>query len=222
LQEAGFDRLWAALQDIVGPALAYRRRKSAEIVLHHAEECVLHGLEEGLAPRLASLAQALATERATLSQRQTALITRVWRAVAPALPGLLERHAEAGDVRAVCAETERLLADALACAGRQVWDGHQAACGVSVGAIALGDGIDYERLADPAIGHPPIAIDHARLHAALEQALLAALSNAAAAAVEQCQRALDGLEACLQVLQADLAHHRQTLTAIKARVRTGR
>lgn len=206
LQAAGFDRLWAALQDLVGPALAYKRRKSAEIVLHHAEEAVLQALDEGLAPQLASLSQALVLERAALAQRQAALAKRVWRAVAPALPALLERHAEAGDVRAVCAATEGLLAEAFATAAGQAWAGFPAAFGVSTGALSCGDGVDFDA-------------GHERLHAALVQSLLAALNEAAAAAAARCEQALEGLDASLQALQVQLAHHRHALAAIKARLR---
>lgn len=219
LHDAGFDRLWAALQGLVHPALAYKQRKAAEIVLHHAEECVLHGLDTGVSAPLASLLHALAEEREALPQRQAALVTTVWRAVAPALPALLERHAAADDVAAVRAAAAGLLADAFATAAHQAWAGYTAASIAATGPLELDEDAGYDRVDDPAHGATAVVIGHERLHAALEHALGGALADAAAGATRQCLMTLDALEASVRTLQDSVTAHRRALADLKAALR---
>jgi len=215
LGAAGFDRLWTALQQIVGQAQGYKQRKAAEIVLHHAEECVLQSLARGAAPLLAALQQAIAAERAGLAGRQAALITQVWRSVIPALPELLERHAESGDARAVCAQAQCLLEAAFAQAAPRALAGYGGAAALAA-PLQLGENARYERIGE---GRAAV-IDPTPLHAALEQAIHAWLSESAAQALQPCQLALDALEASLQKLQADLDARRAALATIKARLRS--
>ncbi|MBS7780946.1 GTPase [Acidovorax sp. CCYZU-2555] len=214
LNAAGFDRLWAALQQIVDQAQGYRQRKSAEIVLHHAEECVLQGLQTGAQPLLAALQQAISVERTALPGMQTALVTQVWRSVIPALPELLERHAPAGDARAVCAQAQALLEDAFAQAARSALSGYDAPVTLAR-PLLLGDDAAYERIGTGSA----MVVDPARLHAALEQAIHGLLSESAAQALRPCQQALDALEASLQALLAELDTQRAALAAIKAGLR---
>ncbi len=216
LGAAGFDRLWAALQQIVGRAQGYKQRKSAEIVLHHAEECVLQGLASGAAPLLAALQQTIDVERAALPGKQAALISQVWRDVIPALPELLERHAQSGDAHAVRTQAQSLLEDAFAQAAPRALAGYAGAAALAA-PLQLVENARYERIGE---GRAAV-IDPTRLHAALEQAIHALLSDSAAQALQPCQLALDTLEVSLQALQAELQARNAALATIKAGLRSG-
>ncbi|HEX3382209.1 MAG TPA: dynamin family protein, partial [Paraburkholderia sp.] len=125
MSEAGFERLYAALLDITGPALAYKRRKRAEVLLHHLEENVLGSLQSDVLPLLAELGEASQATLAKLEQQQEQLANAVWRGIVPTLPALLDAHAATHDVLGLCnalsqsifelfgRETDRLLGDYL-------------------------------------------------------------------------------------------------------------
>ncbi|ARU06713.1 hypothetical protein CCO03_07105 [Comamonas serinivorans] len=89
LEAAGFDRLYAALLALMRPAQAYKRRKPAEVRLHHLDEQVLGAVRtEGL-PALAQLDAAVCGVRDQLAASRSRMLRAAWRQVAPALPALL-------------------------------------------------------------------------------------------------------------------------------------
>jgi hypothetical protein len=49
---AGLERLYAALAEITEPTLAYKRRKRAEVLLHHLEENVIGEMSSEVASSL--------------------------------------------------------------------------------------------------------------------------------------------------------------------------
>lgn len=220
LDAAGFHRLWNALQELVKPALAYKQRKSAEIVLHHLEETVLHSLDTSLMPALATLQQAMATERAALVPKQGQLVKQVWRGVMPALAPLLESHAQSGDVKAVLREFDDLLADAFGRAARGVLTGYEAASAPMARHIELPEDIGYDQHGDLGFSGSDMLIGYERLHASLEQAAHAALEYCAQYAVKQCIDGIDALDASIAALQAVLAQQRSALAGIKERLRS--
>lgn len=91
LNEAGFDRLYAALQALIEPALAYKAHKPAHMLLHHLEENVLGSLHTVLLPLLNQLEQRLETEQQQLQKNQLNTVTTTWRAVISTLADLLEQ-----------------------------------------------------------------------------------------------------------------------------------
>jgi predicted GTPase len=88
--DAGFERLYSALLAITEPALEYKRRKQAEVFLHHLEENVLGALSEEVNVLLARLHAASDHAFETLDAAQQQLANAVWRAVVPQLPPLLD------------------------------------------------------------------------------------------------------------------------------------
>ncbi|MCG2907125.1 hypothetical protein KZ290_27240, partial [Escherichia coli] len=59
MNEAGFERLFAALLALIEPALRYKQRKPAEILLHFLQEHVIEGLRLYLQPDLEQIQQDL-------------------------------------------------------------------------------------------------------------------------------------------------------------------
>ncbi|WP_246391777.1 GTPase [Paraburkholderia youngii] len=102
MSDAGFERLYAALLDIAGPALAYKRRKRAEVLLHHLEENVLGNLQSDVLPLLAELGESSQAALERLEQQQEQLANAVWRGIVPTLPALLDAHAATRDVIGLC------------------------------------------------------------------------------------------------------------------------
>jgi hypothetical protein len=72
MRGAGFERLYAALSTLLAPALAYRDRKPAEVLLHHLQEDVLAPLLGQTLPALQGLQQLLEGEQAALPAQRAA------------------------------------------------------------------------------------------------------------------------------------------------------
>ncbi|QNB06493.1 hypothetical protein G5S34_06765 [Herbaspirillum frisingense] len=120
---AGFDRLYAALLELLAPALAYRARKPAEVLLHHLQEEVEAPLLNQTMPALTALRQQVQEELDSLPARQARLMQQAWREVMPQLADLLEAHAEVAEVANVAA-----VAAALRVALQQAATQHAQAC----------------------------------------------------------------------------------------------
>src|SRR3546814_4859150 len=90
LREAGFERLFKALEELVTPALAYKRRKPAEVLLHHLQEHVQTPLEQRLFVELATLQNTLHAERVRMHACPSNVGKAVWRSVMPLLPGWID------------------------------------------------------------------------------------------------------------------------------------
>lgn len=113
LRESGFARLYAAILDLIEPALAYKRRKPVEVVLHHLEETVAGSIESVLRPALSTQRLHLTHERDRLRLLQPRIASVVWRDVASEIPVLLELHDGAGDVVATCHQLASLVRERL-------------------------------------------------------------------------------------------------------------
>jgi len=208
MAQAGFDAFWTAFAAIVGPALAYKRRKYAEIALHHRQEQVMHGLRSRQMPALDALCLALDAEAAALDDRRAAVVRSVWRAVAPELPELLEGHAGGLNMEAVCRRLSGLLADALRRACDTAWPGHA----LSVDPAALDIGLPD--------GAATALMDHERLHAALEASIRATLLGAADAVRRQGHAHLESLRAGADALRATLRRYRDELVQLEYELRS--
>ncbi len=120
LREAGFERLFAALEELATPALAYKRRKPAEVLLHHLQEHVQTPLEQRLFVELATLQNMLHAERVRMHACPANVGKAVWRSVMPLLPGWIDAQmrndqtlARRDQVQAVCAQLSQALDSAL-------------------------------------------------------------------------------------------------------------
>ena len=200
LEAAGFPRLYTALLDMLAPALAYKRRKPAEVLLHHVQENVLAAVGAEVLPSIASLQAALAQERERLQQHKTGMLRTAWRRIIPELPMLLEQHD--GNLPSLCAAVSRLVQQAI----------HD----------LLAILADYAMPGDiaVAISLPPMAPDHERLHAALQGAIRQQLDSAFGERLEHCDTVLSRLADGVEGLKGRLQQCGQPLQEIARELRT--
>src|SRR3546814_6922907 len=109
-----------ALEELVTPALAYKRRKPAEVLLHHLQEHVQTPLEQRLFVELATLQNTLHAERVRMHACPSNVGKAVWRSVMPLLPGWIDAQrndhqapARPDQVQAVCTQLSQALDSAL-------------------------------------------------------------------------------------------------------------
>lgn len=231
MADAGFERLYGALLDITGPALAYQQRKPAEVLLHHLQEHVLGELNAETVPALEDLRQALTTEDAELARRQARMVQSAWREVIPEVPALLERHASIGEIQKVCDEVTARLEAAFA---RQVNE-QLAGYVLSVPtppSITPAECIDRESFS--IVDHIFVAgkqeeeaqqiaaekaLDHEVLYNALERAVRTRLLDMAVSAIKACSATLSNLETNARRMQALLELSGQQLHVIEQALR---
>ncbi|GGH61725.1 hypothetical protein GCM10010975_25710 [Comamonas phosphati] len=220
MAEAGFERLYGALLEIAGPALAYKQRKSAEMLLHYLQEQVLGSLQIGTAPALAQLRQALQAEREAMPQRQARIIQMAWRGVIPELPALLEQHAPQRDVRAVCAQVGTLVAGAFERQVSAYLDGYEL-LPVSPVDVELAVDIGYDSAPDSLLGTggQNLPVGYENLHAALAHSVRKLVSDLAAKAVNACEETLCRLGAVAERMQDTVCWQEQRLRDIKQQLR---
>ncbi len=92
LEAAGYARLYESLLRIVQPVVAYKQRKSVEMLLHHLEENVWGSLSGQVLPRLLRLKNSLTAEQARLLALPPCMLRGAWKTVMPELPALLAQH----------------------------------------------------------------------------------------------------------------------------------
>ena len=213
LAEAGVDRLYSALLEIVVPALAYKQRKPAEILLHHLDEQVLGRLQTRTLVALAELAQSLQSEIDSMPAHQARLVQMAWREVIPELPTLLEQHAEQRDVEAVCAELALMTITAFERQGKRQLKDYvlPVACSAH---IALPVGVAYEIAAQAGaeVEDDDAAVGYERLYSSLSHAVRELLTEVSGKAVVACGKALEQLSAAV-------AHQQQVVFAYERQLK---
>jgi predicted GTPase len=225
MADAGFDRLYAALIAIIEPVLAYKRRKEAEVFLHHLEENVMSLLCRDVGALLDELRASSIAAAASLEQRQQRVADRVWRAVMPALPELLKSHAATRDVEAIRENLSRSIAESFVRAAetdlgdyefdRDAW--------LAQSNLEVDAGFDEIVIPHGDAGGAPrtlAGVDYQRLHAALSAAIRDRIVFLARDAVRQCGASIaglmkraDSLQVLLQTREKDLLHLKQKLRA---------
>lgn len=222
MEQAGFERLYGALIDIAGPALAYKARKPAQVLVHHLEEDVVGGLHATTLPALAALRQGLRNEIAALQAREAHIVRMAWRNVISDLPRLLGLHAPARDLQAVCKQLSQRVRDALGEQIREQLSDYDLPP-TEISEIIPGEGVGYvpvaigtEKLSEPASDF--VMVDYEPLHHALENAVQQQLRQAASVASIHCSRILTGLEAGIERLQNVLDQFAHEIGAIKATI----
>ncbi|MFT4099775.1 MAG: 50S ribosome-binding GTPase [Burkholderiaceae bacterium] len=203
MTDAGFERLYAALTDLIRPALAYKRRKPAAVRLHHLRENVLGSLESGTVPRLARWAATLEDEQRRLTELPAVIALTVWRALIPKLPPWLDEHerAEGPDAGSLQRRVSQTFDDALNEALRR----HLAE--------------DY-RLDAPATDRTPITLSLARLDtlgtdASRHEQRYLALKASIRDALQTLTPLIAPHQATVSRLQAQVADMRRTLRSAR-------
>lgn len=201
LAEAGFERLYAALLALVQPVLAYKARKPAEVLLHHAEENLSAAQRQAVQPRLHALQAACDTASAHLQTLAPAFVKAGLRELLPGLPAQLQAQAEHPDPQALATH----LAAAL-----------EAAC-LSARDALLGDyvlALPAPALALDEIAPPDTEADPWARYRQLEYGLRLALTQYAEEALAQALEALTRLRRQAEALQTALADSDVRLAAI--------
>lgn len=234
LQDGGVTRLYAAVLDLIEPARAYKRRKPAEVLLHHLEENVLGAVESHIQPALSNLAVHLLQERERLHKLKPQLTGVVWRQVASELPRLLEQHAAPHNMAVLCREFENVMIEAMT---REV-------------ALRLSDyafrtpevravlkmhsalELDDEKIfgtstpvvsgtAMPNMQGTSITDHYERLHEILQRSMLQQLETQLGTIFLQCGQALDEIERSVCLMQKSMSAHTEALLQIKRKLRDG-
>lgn len=212
LAEAGFEHLYAGLSAIVEPMLAYKRRKHAEMVLHHLEESVLGTLRNALTPLIAELRSAASVVLGALALQRDQLAEAVWRSVMPQLPQLLDSYAVSLDRTALRASVALAVRAAYAQQIGQRWADYQLVpCALEDSVDGLAACNQYDALdAD---------IDYQALYAGLSAAIRThalALGDSAAA---QAREAICGLDLRAQLLEQLVVSCDAELVSFKSALR---
>ncbi|WP_322102507.1 dynamin family protein [Paraburkholderia sp. J41] len=211
MQAAGFERLYASLRAMTASALRYKRRKHAEIVLHHLEEDVLGVLHATLLPALAALNEAAQQALDSLDECETRIVSSAWRGIVPALPEWLDTYADTRDIQALGDGLSRSIDAALA---REV-DAQLAEYAVEHGFATL-DLDALQRTMGDAID---IDIDYQKLYGALQAVLHETLVRYAKYACEAARASIVQLTRHAAKLDACVKSHESTLAGLKARLR---
>lgn len=215
---AGIARLYGALQDIVGPALAYKQRKPAEMLLHYLQEQVLGSLETITLPALARLHPSLQAEREALEVRQARMVQLAWREVVSALPPLLEQHAARRDVGAVCTELASQAVTAFMLQAGPQLDGYVLPTPPAPGTVELAVAAAYEPASGDGDNEP---VGYEKLHAELGQAVHGLLADLAAQTIDVCGEALQRLEGEADALGDIVLSYQQRLLELAGQLRSG-
>jgi hypothetical protein len=225
MSEAGFERLYGALLDIIEPTLAYKRRKMAEILLHHLEENVLGMLDGEVLPLLAELDVSSHAVLDRLEQQNEAIASAVWRSVMPTLPALLEQQTATRDVRAICHALSQSVFEHLAHeADRQLSD-YDVAPEPSLAQIELENATGFEEIVIERSGangpeREVVGIDYAHLHAELGRAVRKNLLCLSGDLVEQCRNSVGRLMESATRLKEALRSAERDLYTLKRTLRS--
>lgn len=216
MRAAGFDRLYEALLGIVGPALRYKQRQPAEMLLHHFEENVLGGLFNDSLPRLAELTAGLEAESLMLSQRKARLAQGLWREVAPVLPELLQTHARSGGVQAVCEALSQVLSESFTRQQALTFDGYILVVDPAMLRIHPGDDA-WGGTTEP--GRPIEDAELDSLYDSLETTLRKRLDDLVIEVYRQCAGYLETLALGVQDTRDMLQAHAHRLQDVKRDLR---
>jgi predicted GTPase len=224
LTESGFDRLYAALLDVAEPTLAYKRRKLAEMFLHHLEENVMGTLCVEAKSMVAELQSLSTLALDGLERQQEQIANAVWRSVVPTLPELLEKHAATRDVTAICRSLSRsIFASFSHEANRQLSD-YIIEPEASLAEISLGDEAQFEDVLIEASAEDGrlrkiVGVDYQRLHAALGKAIRKQIVQLSSHAAGQCDASIRQLIQRVGSLEDSLRMHEDDLLRLKAKLR---
>jgi SAM-dependent MidA family methyltransferase len=209
---SGFERLYAALLELLAPALAYRARKPAEVLLHHLQEQVEAPLLNQTMPALTALRQQVQEELDSLPARQARLVQQAWREVMPQLADRLEAHAGVADVAAVVAALNAALQQAATQHAQACLDSH--ILPTLETALDLPADLGYDSA--PTAGLPAA---YEKLYETLGAAVQDSLQRVAADLTERCAARLQELDQALQHKQQIILDGQRRLGQIASLLR---
>jgi predicted GTPase len=218
--EAGFERLYASLLAISGPALAYKRRKRAEVLLHHLEENVLARVFNEVMPLLAGLNTSAQAALDAVEQQRDQIVNLAWRSVMSAVPALLERHSATHDVQATCNELSQSVSEAFAREANEQLADYVIASEISSVRIELDEDVGFEDIVVEAPGsagnlRQVVGVDYQRLYVSLEQEIRRNLIRLSSEVAEKCRTSIRHLMALAAQLEDSLQAHEHDLLALK-------
>lgn len=223
--ESGFERLYDSLLDVAEATLAYKRRKLAEMFLHHLEENVLRTLCVDTMSMLAQLQSLSKAALNDLERQHEQIVQSVWRSVVPALPDLLEQHAATRDVAAICNSLSQSIAASFSREvsqrlGDYVIEPETGACGIEPGDDARFEDIVIESDTTSSPTRKVVGVDYQRLHAALGKAIQQHIVQLSSHAVGQCDASIKQLMQRASFLHDCLQMHEDDLLDLKAKLRS--
>lgn len=210
--EAGFERLYETLLELIAPAMLYKRRKSVEMLLHHLEENVIDGLLTEVLPLLENLIGALDAEASGLEQKAEQLINSVWREVIPLVPALVDKHEKANDVQAVCNELKQQLHMALEQQIKIKLSSYLIELNSATLQLQVPEGVGYEQVV---VEQVVVGISQDALHTALEKAIYLQLKAQASELMAQCEVIIETLSNEVEAIRELLVVHAEKLNNIK-------
>ena len=213
LEQAGFERLYLAVQNLLKPALAYKQRKPAELQLHHIEEAILSPLTHTLEQAATQLRQRIEEQTVVLQGAVQALTEGTWRRVVPQLSEVLEKHAAQQDVAAVRTELGQNIGKTFAELSQTVLANFQLTQ-PDLPTLNLPAHIGYEVFQEQGEGQAPL-IDFNRLYMSLSDVVMISAQELAEQVVEQAEQSLEQLKQELIQLENAVADQAQALEAIK-------
>ncbi|SDV47027.1 GTPase [Chitinasiproducens palmae] len=223
LTDAGFEVLFAALSALVAPAIRYKRRKSAEVRLHHLEENVVGRLRETIIPALVETQRVAEGLLLALPDRQSALANSVWRTLIPVLPEWLDEALAGGGALHVLQRVSNALdASLLDETARQLPE-CEVACDLPPANLRPDhgdvDGILTKYAGSAVLPADTISADFQRVHAALTELIrrrIVSLSGIAAGIFrDHVERIISESRQCIDRIEAQC----DALEAVKQRLR---
>jgi predicted GTPase len=224
MADSGFESLYESLLDVAEATLAYKRRKLAEVFLHHLEENVMGTLCVDAMSMLAQLQSFSKAALDHLDRQQEQITQSVWRSVVPALPDLLEQHAATRNVASICNSLSQAIATSVSREMNQRLSDYVIEPEVSVPGIELSDDAQFEDIVigpDATTGHvrKVVGVDYQRLHAALGKAVQQHIVQLSGRAVGQCNASIEQLMQRAASLEDSLRKHEDDLLKLKAKLR---
>ncbi|KXU83599.1 hypothetical protein CR51_42415 [Caballeronia megalochromosomata] len=212
MTDAGFERLYAALMTIAEATLAYKRRKQAEVFLHHLEENVMSALCRDVYSLLAELRASSDAAVAALEEQQAQIANAVWRSVVPTLPQLLDAHSQTRDVAAILDGLSKSVFESFSREAHARLADYDIRQDTPPPRISLNDDADFE---DTFAG-----LDYQRLHAALAKAIRQHILRLCHNTAEQCRASIGNLMDQAVQLHDVLLTHETDLIDLKVRLRS--
>ncbi|WP_240160857.1 dynamin family protein [Burkholderia sp. Ax-1719] len=223
MNEAGFERLYAALHAIAGPALEYKRRKRAEVALHHLEENVLDALYASAQPLLLQMRNSAQRALAQLTEQQAQLSDAVCQRTLAALPDMLDAHAVERDVEGLVRALTTAIDETFpGCVREYLAEYDVVPDNVR---LELSDSVRFEDIviesgSANARVQEVIGVDYQRLHNASRQAVVVGVRQLAHEIAGQAHAAINQLLDQAAKLDDVLLESKARLMALKDEIRT--
>lgn len=217
MEDTGFNRLFEALFHLIQPALMYKQRKPAEILLHHLQEQVLEPLLTDGINQL-NLLQLQITEAATkLPLQKEKILAQTWRHIIPTLPSLLEQYAEQQAVHELCctliqqSEQELFHQISIHMADYLIWN-------TPLHHLELPEHLGYEEIYanDEKI---TLTFNYNRLYNEIMQNLLQILKRCTNETISECKIILTKIQGSILTIQQCFENYSRNLDQITQDIR---